>query len=198
MRPSMAMAPRPAFSGRSKAAMIARARSPRRGGCEDRFAPSIWLGWISVLPSKPQSRPCSHSARKPPHPRVRCRPRRGCRGRARGRRRAPSSATAASAACPGARRARVSLARSLVPITKQSSRVSTSWAALAISRSARIASGVSIIAHTRVRAGARGDAAACRPRRGPRGRNLGDEDRVGSGHSRGRQVVLAPGRIEAR
>src|SRR6478735_5705796 len=53
-------------------------------------------------------------------------------------------------ALPGTSRARVSLARSLVPITKPDKRVSESLAADAIRRTLKIASGVSIIAHTRV------------------------------------------------
>ena len=53
-------------------------------------------------------------------------------------------------ALPGTRRARVSLARSFVPITKPARRVSESRAAAAIDRILKIASGVSIIAQTRV------------------------------------------------
>ena len=77
-------------------------------------------GWISVLPSKPQSRPCSHSARKPfvigevVIDAVENVDAVGARGGERA-----SSARAASAARPGSRRARVSLARSFVPMTKQ-------------------------------------------------------------------------------
>ena len=51
---------------------------------------------------------------------------------------------------PGSRRARVSLARSLVPITKPARRVSESLAVAAISRTLKIAVGVSIIAQMRV------------------------------------------------
>ncbi len=51
---------------------------------------------------------------------------------------------------PGVIFARVSLAKSLVPITKAASLVSTSAAAAAISRALSMASGVSIIAHTRI------------------------------------------------
>ena len=51
---------------------------------------------------------------------------------------------------PGTRRARVSLARSLVPMTKPASRDSESRASAAIDRMLKMASGVSIIAHTRV------------------------------------------------
>ena len=52
---------------------------------------------------------------------------------------------------PATCRARVSLARSLVPITKPASRVSASRAAAAISRTLKIAVGVSIIAQMRMR-----------------------------------------------
>ena len=51
---------------------------------------------------------------------------------------------------PGTRRARVSLARSLVPMTKPDSRASESLASAAIDRMLKMASGVSIIAQTRV------------------------------------------------
>jgi len=56
-----------------------------------------------------------------------------------------------SASRPGAMRARVSLARSFVPITKAESRVSTSLAAAAIAPALSTASGVSIMAQTRMR-----------------------------------------------
>ena len=52
---------------------------------------------------------------------------------------------------PGTIRARVSLARSLVPKTKPVSRVSASVAAAAIWRTLKIAVGVSIIAQMRTR-----------------------------------------------
>src|SRR5215213_5344280 len=66
MRPSMATAPRLAFSGRSNRAMIARARSTSSAaGAKIALAGPTWFGWMSVLPSKPRSRACSHSARKP-------------------------------------------------------------------------------------------------------------------------------------
>jgi hypothetical protein len=55
---------------------------------------------------------------------------------------------------PGTKRARVSLARSFVPITKQASLESTSRAADAMASTRRIASGVSTMAQTRVRSGA--------------------------------------------
>src|SRR6516164_975455 len=51
---------------------------------------------------------------------------------------------------PGVIFARVSLARSLVPITKAARRVSTSLVAAAMSRALSMASGVSIIAQTRI------------------------------------------------
>ena len=51
---------------------------------------------------------------------------------------------------PGTMRARISLARSLVPITRQDSRVSMSCATAAIAAALRIAAGVSIIAQTLV------------------------------------------------
>ena len=51
---------------------------------------------------------------------------------------------------PGTRRARVSLARSLVPMTKPASRVSESCASAASALMLKIASGVSIIAQMRV------------------------------------------------
>jgi hypothetical protein len=53
-------------------------------------------------------------------------------------------------ALPGTRRARVSFARSLVPITNPERRVSESRASAAIERILNIASGVSIIAQIRV------------------------------------------------
>src|SRR5215211_1641108 len=52
---------------------------------------------------------------------------------------------------PGTMRVRVSLAMSLVPITKPESRVSESRAQAAMAAALRMASGVSIITHTRVR-----------------------------------------------
>ena len=51
---------------------------------------------------------------------------------------------------PGTSRARVSLARSLVPMTKPASRVSESCASAASALMLKIACGVSIIAQTRV------------------------------------------------
>ena len=89
------------------------------------------------------------SRAKPSGRRGRCRRRRGCRGR----KRAPPPRTISHgniAVRPGAIFARVSLARSLVPITNAARRVSTSLAAAAMSRALSMASGVSIIAHTRI------------------------------------------------
>ena len=55
-----------AFSGSAKAAMMARAISTSpSAGAKTALAAAIWSGWIRVLPSKPRSRPCWHSARKP-------------------------------------------------------------------------------------------------------------------------------------
>src|ERR1700704_665935 len=52
---------------------------------------------------------------------------------------------------PGTMRARVSLARSLVPITKPVSRLSESAALAASARMLKMAAGVSIMAHSRTR-----------------------------------------------
>ena len=53
-------------SASSKAAMSARASSTRpRLRAPTPVAGSTWLGWMSVLPSKPIWRPCTHSASKP-------------------------------------------------------------------------------------------------------------------------------------
>ena len=66
IRPSSWIAPREAFSGRSNAAMILRAcATSSAGGVKIALQASIWPGWISVLPSKPRSRPCAHSWPKP-------------------------------------------------------------------------------------------------------------------------------------
>jgi hypothetical protein len=63
--PSSWMAPREAFSGLSNAAMILRACSTSSaGGVKMALHASIWLGWISVLPSKPRSRPLRAFGRK--------------------------------------------------------------------------------------------------------------------------------------
>ena len=51
---------------------------------------------------------------------------------------------------PGTKRARVSLARSLVPMTKQARRVAGSRAARAMHSTSRMASGVSIIAQSAI------------------------------------------------
>ena len=49
-----------------RAAMILRARAiSSAGGVKIALQASIWPGWISVLPSKPRSRPCAHSWPKP-------------------------------------------------------------------------------------------------------------------------------------
>ena len=115
----------------------------------------IWSGWISVLPSKPRSRPCTHSARKPSSSArvvvdavedVEAVGARGGDGR--------PTARAASARGRARRRARVSLARSLVPITKPASRVPGCAPRRRSRATLRMASGVSIIAHSRVLSGA--------------------------------------------
>ena len=99
---------------------------------------------------------------------------------------------------PGTRRARVSLARSLVPMTKPESRVSESRAAAAIDRILKIASGVSIIAQILVLW-----SICMSSRRRPIISNLfwvGDlrhQDRVGRGMSGGGEIVGVPGRIDA-
>ncbi|MGY4300367.1 hypothetical protein ACVWXN_008462 [Bradyrhizobium sp. i1.4.4] len=64
--PSSRIAPRETFSGSSNAAMIFRARATSSsGGVKIALQASICDGWISVLPSKPRSRPCAHSVAKP-------------------------------------------------------------------------------------------------------------------------------------
>ena len=66
MRPSIDTTPLLLFSGRSKAAIILRACATSSGDGENAVLQgAIWLGWISVLPSKPSSTPCAHSAAKP-------------------------------------------------------------------------------------------------------------------------------------
>ena len=66
MRPSIWMTPLLTFSGRSKAAMIFRAHATSSGAGENAsLQGAICCGWISVLPSKPRSRACRHSAAKP-------------------------------------------------------------------------------------------------------------------------------------
>jgi hypothetical protein len=70
----------------------------------------------------------------------------------------------------GTKRARVSLARSLRPMTSTSSRELGSAATAAIEPACRIAIGVSIIAHSRTRSGApasRNSRAACMTEPGP-------------------------------
>ena len=50
----------------AKAAMILRAQDTSPAAGENiSLQAAIWPGWISVLPSMPSVRPCSHSARKP-------------------------------------------------------------------------------------------------------------------------------------
>ena len=49
-----------------RAAMILRASATSSaGGVKIALQATIWLGWISVLPSKPRSRACAHSSAKP-------------------------------------------------------------------------------------------------------------------------------------
>ena len=66
IRPSCLIAPLPLFSGSSKAAISLRAASTSADeGANTALHGSIWLGWISVLPSKPKARACVHVALKP-------------------------------------------------------------------------------------------------------------------------------------
>ena len=66
MRPSTVITPLPLLSGCSKAAMILRANATSAaGGANTSLATATWSGWISVLPSKPSARPCTHSRLKP-------------------------------------------------------------------------------------------------------------------------------------
>src|SRR5262249_43907026 len=64
MRPSTSITPLPVLSGRAKAARILRANATSAaGGANTSLATATWSGWISVLPSKPRRRPCTHSRR---------------------------------------------------------------------------------------------------------------------------------------
>ena len=66
MRPSICTTPLSLFSGRSNAALILRAcATSSASGVNAALHGPIWFGWISVLPSKPMSRACSHSLAKP-------------------------------------------------------------------------------------------------------------------------------------
>ena len=66
MRPPTVTTPLPAAVASSNAATTSRARSSSSAlGANTRLAGSSWLGWISVLPSKPSWRPWTHSASKP-------------------------------------------------------------------------------------------------------------------------------------
>src|SRR6202048_1603684 len=151
MRPSSCTTPLSLFSGRSKAAMIFFAWATSSSlGEKAALQGSIWRGWMRVLPSKPLSPASAHSRAKPcASARSLKTPSRISRPKARPAAMQPIS-HGSMAKRPGVIRARVSLARSLVPITKAASRVSTSAAAAAISRALSMASGVSIIAHTRI------------------------------------------------
>ena len=99
---------------------------------------------------------------------------------------------------PGTRRARVSLARSLVPMTKPASRVSESCASAASALMLKIASGVSIIAQTRVFR-----SHFMSSRRWPTRSScfdpadLGHQDPVRPGVGGGVEIVGMPGRVDA-
>src|SRR6187200_834009 len=63
MRPSICTTPLSWFSGRSNAAMVLRAcATSSTVGENAALQGPTWFGWISVLPSKPMSRACAHSA----------------------------------------------------------------------------------------------------------------------------------------
>ena len=100
-----------------------RPRRPRSLGANTSLAPSTWPGWISVLPSKPISRPWRHSAQEAVGVLARrCRRRRGSPCRPRGRPAARAARPGSSGWRPGTCSAYSSLARSLVPITSTLSR----------------------------------------------------------------------------
>jgi hypothetical protein len=188
-----------AFSGRSKAAMMVRAQATSlSAGEKAALQGAIWLGWISVLPSKPMSRASAHSRAKPASSPISFQtPSRMARPLARAAA-SDSISQAFIGARPGTMRAPVSLARSLVPMTKPESRVVRSAAAAAMAPAFSMASGVSIIAQTAVRSGAPAFAmAAAGGDRGPRPAHLGQEDDVGAGRRERLQVLGAPGRVEA-
>ncbi len=64
MRPWWVTTPAPPAA--SQAATTARASSTAASlGANVALQTSTWPGWISVLPSKPSSRPCLHSASNP-------------------------------------------------------------------------------------------------------------------------------------
>jgi hypothetical protein len=62
MRPLWVTTPLPSARPSSKAAMSPRACSTGLAGCPHLVGRSTWPGWMSVLPSKPISKPCTHSA----------------------------------------------------------------------------------------------------------------------------------------
>ena len=66
MRPSTVTTPLPSACAALKAATILPAiASSASDGAKTSLHGSTWLGWISVLPSKPISSPCRHTALKP-------------------------------------------------------------------------------------------------------------------------------------
>ena len=114
-------------------------------GAKTSFATASWSGWISVLPSKPISRPCTQAARSPSWswkalktPSTQTSP----SARAASRQ-SPRLATSGSRS--GVCAAPSSLTRSFVPMTNPSSRGCAAATAPAFS----IARGVSIIAQMR-------------------------------------------------
>ena len=99
---------------------------------------------------------------------------------------------------PGTRRARVSLARSLVPITKPDRRNSESFASAAIDRILKMASGVSIIAQMRDFVIAMHvEQAAAEHFEHVRIGYFRHQDSVGRGVGGGGEVVGMPGRVDA-
>ena len=171
-----------------------RARPRRRSGAHTSLAMSTWPGWISVLPSKPISTPCTHSARKPSRSFTSL--------YTPSRIALPASRAAASAVarwgssgCRPAHRARRA-ARGRGRWCPSPAPTTRGWAAMA--RTSKIAVGVSIIAQIVIVAGApaASSSADTWSRYADRA-DLRDHDGRGADWRRGGDVVGAPRRVEA-
>ena len=170
-------------------------RPPRPTGAKTSLHGSTWPGWIRVLPSKPRSRPWRHSASKPSRSRTSlwtpsriATPDRRAASRA-------SDREVSSGSRPGTWRAPSSLTRSLVPMTSTARR----GEAEAISPTASTASGVSTIAHSRVRSGAPWRSMAATSERTSSALfTFGTTMPSGPACARRRQVVVVPRRCRCR
>ena len=146
-------APLPVLAGSSKAAITARDQATSAGaGVNTRLQISRWLGWIRVLPSKPNSTPWRQTVSRRARSSISlCTPSRMTRPCMRAAI-TDSDSAAQKGARSGGCRAPISLARSLTPMTKPARRVEAAMAA--IEAREKIAAPVSIITHRRVCGGA--------------------------------------------